>query len=574
MRGFHLAQKIFFEKFSRIMRRILSDVFLIFILLCFGVGFFNYVHQFFGPLHDSVEIDLSLWHLPQYTFFSLSRGLLAYALSLLFSLLWGFWAAKDKAAEKALIPFLDVLQSIPFLGLLPGVVLLFVSIFKHTNVGLELAAITMMFTSQVWNMTFGVYHALRTVPMEKNECATAYRFSPFERFRWVELPFAALSLIWNSIMSMAGGWFFLMINEAFILGNRDFRLPGLGSYMSVAVSLGDVPSMINAIIAMVILIVFLDQLFWRPLVVWSQKLRIEETAPSKKTESWFYNILKNSYCMSFFRSACGRIEEFMQDQKAKSTKVNHANAGLAVSRIALGILLILLMIAAYLVMQLLLQVSWSEWLHLSKLLLLTLSRVMICVLISVLIMLPLGLAIGLSEKWFRILEPIIQIAASFPATLLFPILILIFNLLGISLGFGSIILMLMGTQWYILFNVMAGTRAMPSDLREAAASFRFNRFQRFFWVYIPAIFPYFITGVLSASGGAWNASIVAEYVTFKKQVLTTPGIGSSISLAAQNNQYPLLAASVLILVIVVVIINYQVWLRLYHYSEKRFALNV
>jgi NitT/TauT family transport system permease protein len=557
------------------MRRILSDVFLIFILFCLGVGFFSYLQQFFGPLHDKVEIDLSLWHLPQYTFFSMSRGLLAYVLSLLFSLIWGFWAAKDKVAEKALIPFLDVLQSIPFLGLLPGVVLLFVSIFKHSNVGLELAAIIMMFTSQVWNMTFGVYHAIRTVPIEKNECATAYRFGHFERFRWVELPFAALSLIWNSIMSMAGGWFFLMINEAFKLGNRDFRLPGLGSYMSVAVSLGDIPSMINAIIAMIILIVFLDQLLWRPLVIWSQKLRIEETAPTKRTESWFFLVLKNAYCIAFFRSLCMRVNEWIQDRKAKSgKKIDHGKLGLAVSRVSLCILLVLLIIAAFFVMQLLVQVSLDEWLQLGKLLLLTFSRVVICVGLSLLIMLPLGLAIGLSEKWFRILEPVIQIAASFPATLLFPVLVLIFSLLGISLGFGSIILMLMGTQWYILFNVMAGTRAMPSDLREAAASFRFNRFQRFFWLYIPAIFPYLITGILSASGGAWNASIVAEYVTFKKQILTTPGIGSSISLAAQNNNYPLLAASVLVMVVVVVIINYQVWLRLYHYSEKRFALNV
>jgi len=557
------------------MRRILSDVFLIFVLVCLGVGFFSYLQQFFGPLHDKVEIDLSLWHLPQYTFFSMSRGLLAYVLSLLFSLVWGFWAAKDKVAEKALIPFLDVLQSIPFLGLLPGVVLLFVTIFKHSNIGLELAAIIMMFTSQVWNMTFGVYHAIRTVPTEKNECATAYRFSHFERFRWVELPFAALSLIWNSIMSMAGGWFFLMINEAFTLGNRDFRLPGLGSYMSVAVSLGDVPSMINAIIAMIILIVFLDQLLWRPLVIWSQKLRMEETAPTKRTESWFFNVLKNAYCIAFIRSACTRVNEYIQDRKAKNdVKKDRGNLGLAISRVSLCILLILLIIAAFFVMQLLVQVSLDEWLQLGKLLLLTFTRVVICVGLSILIMLPLGLAIGLSEKWFRILEPIIQITASFPATLLFPVLVLIFSLLGISLGFGSIILMLMGTQWYILFNVMAGIRAMPSDLREAAASFRFNRFQRFFWLYIPAIFPYLITGVLSASGGAWNASIVAEYVTFKKQVLTTPGIGSSISLAAQNNNYPLLAASVLVMVVVVVIINYQVWLRLYHYSEKRFALNV
>src|SRR5690348_15563216 len=200
-----------FGKFFKMMRRVLSDLFLLLLVICLGIGFISYFHQFFSPLNEKIEVDLSLWHLPQYTFFSLSRGLCAFVVSLLFSLAWGFWAAKDNIAEKVLIPFLDVLQSIPFLGFLPGVVLLFIGLFPPSNMGLELAAIIMMFTSQAWNMTFGVYHAIRTVPVEKKECAMIYRFTAWERFRWVEMPFAALSLIWNSIMSMAGGWFFLMI---------------------------------------------------------------------------------------------------------------------------------------------------------------------------------------------------------------------------------------------------------------------------------------------------------------------------------------------------------------------------
>jgi len=430
-------------------------------------------------------------------------------------------------------------------------------------------------------MTFGVYHSILTVPIEKNECATSYHFSFFQRLRWVELPCVALSLIWNSILSMAGGWFFLMINEAFTLGNRDFRLPGLGSYMSVAVSKGDVPAMINAIIAMIVLIVFLDQLLWRPLIIWSQKLRMEETtaAAAITSKSWFFQLLQNAYCIALVQRVFVCFNQWRQNRRAKAHSTNEwtlsqGNFGRMMSRVCLCILLVLLSITAFSVVQILIQVSLQEWLYLCKLLLLTLSRVIICVAISLLMMLPLGLAIGLSEKWFRILEPIIQVGASFPATLLFPIVILVFHQLGISLGIGSIFLMLLGTQWYILFNVMAGARAMPSDLREAAASFRFNRIQRFLYLYIPTIFPYLITGILTASGGSWNASIVAEYVTFKKQILTTPGIGSAISIAAQNSNYPLLAASILVLVVVVVIINYQVWLRLYHYSEKRFALNV
>lgn len=554
------------------MRRLWSDLFLLVLIIGFSVGFSSYFRHFFAPLQEQVVIQLSIEHLPQYTFFSLSRGLLAIVLSFIVSLIAGFWAAKDRFAEKTLVPLLDVLQSIPFLGFLPGIVLLLVALFPHQNIGLEIAAIVLMFSSQVWNMAFGVYHSVRTVPIEKNECATAFGFRLLQRFRFVELPFAMLSLIWNSIMSMAGGWFFLMINEAFRLGSRDFRLPGLGSYMSVAASQGNVPAMINAVVAMVILIVFLDQILWRPLVVWSQKFRIEETSPIKQTESWFLNCLKNSYLIEGIRSLGISISHIWQNLKVRVR--GNGFMLVVLSRVLLTALLVLLGVGAFFVFALLKDVTFEQWLYLGHMLLLTLSRVFISVAVSLLIMLPLGLAIGLSEKWGGLLQPIIQVTASFPATLLFPAFVVAFHFLGISLEVGSIFLMLMGTQWYILFNVMAGARAMPSDLREAARCFRFNGKQRFLWLNLPAIFPYLITGLLSASGGAWNASIVSEYVTYKRQAWTTPGIGSSISLAAQNNDYPLLAASIFIMVAVVVLLNYQVWLKLYHYSEKRFALNV
>ncbi len=557
------------------MRRIGADLFLILLALILGVGFASYCTQFFGAYREHVDIHLSAWHLPQYTFFSMSRGLSAYILSLIFSLCIGFWAAKDKIAEKVLIPLLDILQSIPFLGFLPGIVLLLIGIFKQHNIGLELAAILLLFTAQVWNMAFSVYHSICTVPIEKNECATAYRFSHSERFRWVELPFAFLSLIWNSIMSMAGGWFLLMVTEAFRLGDRDFRLPGLGSYMSVAASRGDIPAMINAIVAMLVLIVFLDQLLWRPLIVWSQKIRVEETGPTVTAESWFLNLIKSSYIFAFFRLLFHHCGELLQNQKTKfSKKIDYGFISSITNKIALFVLFALLITTIYFMGKLLRDVSLDNWLHLGKMLLLTLMRVFICVALSVIIMLPLGLAIGLSKKWSSTLQPILQVVASFPATLLFPALIFLFKLMGIPLGIGCIVLMALGTQWYVLFNVMAGVKAMPSDLKEAATSFRFKGIQRFLWLNFPAVFPYLISGILSASGGAWNASIVSEYITYKSRVWSVPGIGSTINAAAQNNDYPLLAASIFMMAAVVVIINFQVWQRLYHYSEKRFALNV
>lgn len=552
--------------------RFLADLFLLILALGIAFGLILYARQFFGPYQEKIEINLSPWHLPKYTFFSMSRGLAAYFCSFVFGLLWGFWAAKDRVAEKILIPLLDVLQSIPFLGFLPGIVLLFVNLFHKTNMGLELAAILLIFTAQVWNMAFGVYHAIRTIPEDKVECAAAYNISGWQKFHWIELPATTLSLVWNSIVSMAAGWFLLMVNEAFRLGRRNFRLPGLGSYMSVAAAEGNAGAMIWAILAMIALIVFLDQILWRPLVVWSQKFRLEETGPSVVTETWFLNVLKNSYFLLAIRRLFHISSRFLQNLM-RNRKSSKGFVLKLISRILLIALLGLLITAIAFVVRMVKDVSFGEWLYLGELFLLTLGRVIICLILGVLVALPLGLFVGLSEKWSRLLEPFIQVGASFPATLLFPIAILLFEAAGFPLGIGSVFLMLMGSFWYIFLNVIAGARAMPSDLREVAANFTFNRRQRFFFLNLPAVFPYLVTGLVTASGGAWNASIVSEYVSYKNQILTTPGIGSSISLAAQNNDMPLLAASIVVLVVVVVIINLAVWLRLYHYSEKRFAIN-
>ncbi len=242
----------------------LCDFVLLLLIVGLIIGFISYFHRYSEPLEAAVQIDLSPFALPKYTFYSMSRGLLGYFLSLIFSLLWGFWAAKDRMSERCLIPVLDVLQSIPILGFMPGLILLLVGLFPYNNVGLELAAIVMIFTSQAWNMAFSVYHSIRIIPQDKVDCARAYRFSNWQRIKWLELPYTVISLVWNSIMSMAGGWFFLMVNEAFRLGDHDFQLPGLGSYMSVAAADGNIPAMIWAIVAMIGLIVFLDYFLWKP----------------------------------------------------------------------------------------------------------------------------------------------------------------------------------------------------------------------------------------------------------------------------------------------------------------------
>ncbi len=544
-----------------------ADLFIFILLTFLGFGFFVYAKQFTAPLQTKVVIDLSLTHLPKYAFFSLSRVCLAYIVSFVFSLVWGYWSAKDHRAEKILIPLLDVFQSIPILGFMPGLVLALVAFFPVTNEGLELAAILMIFTSQAWNMAFGVYHSIRTIPQEQVQCATFYRFTGFQRFRWLELPCSAISLIWNSIMSVAGGWFFLMLSEAFRLGNKDFRLPGLGSYMSVAADQGNISAMCYAIATMILLIILLDQLVWRPLIVWSQKFRFESISSTSPAESWFLNVLKSSFLIS-------KVHTFFRSFKMQ-LKIPEFKEALAlwISRVGLFFLLLLLGTACFHLAYQLKGVTFDQWVLLFQRLGLTFGRVMLCLIISTLIAVPLGLMIGLSKTLSSKLEPILQVAASFPGSLLFPALLWFFSLIKISLGFGSVILMLAGTGWYVLFNVIAGVNAIPSDLKEVAKSFHYSRLQRFRWLHVPGIFPYLMTGIVTASGGAWNVSIVAEYISYKGQVRMTPGIGSSINLAAQEGDIPLLIASVLVMVFVVALWNYQVWLRLYHYSEKRFSLN-
>ncbi len=523
----------------------------------------------------AVHIDLAPSALPRYVFYSLSRGLLAYVCSLLFTLTYGFWAAKDPIAQRILIPLLDILQSIPVLGFMPGVVLAFVRVFPGSNIGLELASILMIFTGQAWNMTFSFYHSIRSVPKDQIEAATIYRFNWWEQLKWVELPFSMIGLVWNSMMSMAGGWFFLMITESFVLGTKDFRLPGIGSYMSVAVATGDVRAMAWALIAMVLMIVILDQLLWRPVVVWSQKFRVEEGASEQIASSWFYDFLRHSLILEWMREklrGAGVATGFSRSRPAKAGPTQNRATKLVSFMLFLALIAGLLY-GAWRLIALLRQLPSGEFLPILAAGGWTLGRVLLSTAVGTLWTLPAGLAIGLSPKWSRIFQPIVQIAASFPAPMLFPLVIAALKATGVPLSWGSVMLMLLGTQWYILFNVIAGAMAIPADLREAADSYRLDRWLRFRSLYLPAVCPYLVTGWVTAAGGAWNASIVAEFFTFKGQVLTTNGLGAQISIAAEHADFPALAASVILMATIVVLFNRTVWRKMYALAEERFSLS-
>jgi NitT/TauT family transport system permease protein len=565
-------------------------------------GFLQLAGEWTAP-RRTVEIDLSPWALPRYTFYSLTRGLIAYCLSLLFTIAYGYWAAKDRVAERVLIPLLDILQSIPVLGFLPGVVLALVALFQESNIGLELAAILMIFTGQAWNMTFSFYHSVRSVPNDQQEVATTYRFSWWERFRWVELPYSTMGLVWNSMMSMAGGWFFLMIIETFTLEDQDFTLPGLGSYMNVATRQANVGAMLWAILAMVLMIVLLDQFLWRPVVVWAEKFRVEEGGFYVAQTSWFLSWLRRSRAVNWLSESLSRLQGKFENRKPapQPRPVDPTQPIGWAARLSSVFFIVLLLGLAYGAWQLvgfLIDVPIARWGELLTFALLTLGRVLLAIAIGSLWAIPVGLVIGLTPALSRRLQPIVQIVASFPAPMLYLPMVVGMTALRISLDWGSVLLMLLGTQWYILFNVVAGSMAIPADLREMARSFGIPLWQRLWNLYLPAVFPFLVTGWVTAAGGAWNASIVSEYVSFdqevvqtwhlqealtadpatrienKKVILQARGLGGFISdVAGEKDKRPLLAASVLVMSAVVVLFNRTVWRYCYRVAEKRFSLN-
>jgi len=533
-----------------------------------------------APMQPTVDIDLSLWALPEYTLLSLSRGVAAYMLSLLFTLVYGTVAAHSRIAERIMIPVLDILQGIPVLGFLPGLVLGMVALFPHSNVGLELACVLMIFTGQVWNMTFSFYASLRAVPVELREAARVYRFGWWKQFRTVEVPSSMIGLVWNSMMSMAGGWFFLTVNEAFTLGTHDFRLPGIGSYMSVAINHGDVRAMCGATLAMIVMIVGVDQLIWRPALAWAQKFKLEDTEASEGATSWVLNALRRSRVLAWLENTAGRLFASLEWRRRSTHASLPARDGqpAALARRGVGLLIAALFGALALwgvvrLLTLLAALHAADWLHLAAALGLTFLRTYAALLIGALWTLPVGIWIGLSPRRMRVLQPIIQVAAAFPAPMIFPLVTLAVLAAGIPFAWGCTALMLLGSQWYILFNVLAGAAAMPNDLQEVAVVYHLSRWDRWRTLYVPAVFPALVTGLVTAAGGAWNASIVAEYVTYRGKALIAPGLGSLITTATAAADFPLLAAGVLTMSLGIVTINRTLWRRVYRLADERYSLN-
>jgi NitT/TauT family transport system permease protein len=534
-----------------------------------------------GPPNPQAQISQSPRVLPLYALYSLVRLGLAYVLSLLFALAYGYIAATSRRAEMLMVPLLDILQSIPVLSFLPGVMLAMVALFPHSQLGVELGSILLIFTGQVWNIAFSFYSSLKTIPRELKEAATIYRFSRWQRFVELDLPFSTIGLVWNSMMSVAGGWFFLMACEMFVLGNRDFRLPGLGSFLQTAASHGDTAAILWGLAAMVAVIVLLDQLVWRPVILWADKFKFEQVESAALAQTTIVGLLgRTTIVIRIYRYVLRPLMNWLTvtftlgAQRAAatfSTPIRRRPSqwmGYFLAVAALGGLVV----AVYHAALELAGLHREDYIDLLRSAALTFLRVNAALILGALWTVPVGVAIGSNSRFARIAQPLAQMAASIPATALFPVILLFLIRLRGGLEIAAMTLMLLGTQWYILFNVIAGAMALPTDLKEAAQIFRFDSWDRWRYLILPGIFPYLITGLVTASGGAWNASIVAEYFHFQGRIVSTAGLGSTISSAGDSSRFDVLLASTLIMALIVVSINRLLWRRLYRLASSRFKL--
>ena len=539
-------------------------------------------HYWLSGAVPEVEISQSPTMLPLYAFYSCVRIGVAYLLSLLFAVGYGYIAAYNKRVEALMIATLDILQSIPVLSFLPGVMLAMMSLIPSRQLGIEFGAILLIFTGQVWNMAFSFYSSLKSIPRELNEACTINRFSRWQKLWQLELPYATIGLVWNSMVSVAGGWFFLMVCEMFPVGTRNFRLPGLGSYLQTAASTGNTLAMVYGLITMVAIVVLTDQLIWRPIIDWSDKFKFENVEAADRTKSPVLAALRQSNVLGVIqqRTIAPLSEHIyrsiaLRHQRRKDTvQSGSRKKGNAAVSIVLAILLAgLICFAAFKAILLLRLVPRSDFATLLEGAATTFLRVNISLLLAAAWTIPTGVAIGFNPKLARIAQPLAQIAASFPATALFPVILLGLMKLGAGLGIGSVALMMLGTQWYILFNVIAGAMAIPSEMREVATLFHFTSVQRWTTVILPGIFPFLITGLVTASGGAWNASIIAEYFHLKDQTLHTLGLGAQISAASDSGNFPVLLLATIIMALMVVTINRLVWRPLYKLAETKYRLD-
>ena len=526
---------------------------------------------------QNTPIHLDPAYLPFYALRSTARMFAALVLSFIFTFTYATLAAKSRRAGMILIPILDILQSVPILGFLTFTVVFFMALFPGQVMGAELASVFVIFTSQAWNMAFSFYQSLTTLPTDLQEVARSFRLSPWQKFWRLDVPFAMPGLIWNTMLSMSGGWFFVVASEAVTVGNTTFTLPGIGSYVAVALAHQDLRAIIYAILAMLVVILLYDQLLFRPLVAWSGKFRFETTMATTVPEPWMLKLLRRT---AFFAAIADFISARMRSMFRLRLGVRASvqiDENREPSRVVDGIWYAMIAaLVAYTAWKVVGFISGTlHWSDLGTAVLMgayTMIRVILLMVIAALIWVPIGVWVGLRPKATRVVQPIAQFLAAFPANLLFPPVVIAIVYFHVSPNIWLTPLMLIGTQWYILFNVIAGAAAFPGDMKEAVANFRVRGWLWWRKVMIPGILPYFITGAITASGGAWNASIVAEVASWGSHNLTAQGLGAYIAQATAAGNTPRVVLGVVVMSGFVIVFNRILWRPLYAYATRRTTL--
>ena len=516
--------------------------------------------------------------LPYYAVRSLLRMFIALILSVLFTFVYATAAARLRRAEKALIPVLDILQSVPVLGFLSVTVTAFINLFPGSELGLECASVFAIFTSMAWNMTFAFYHSLVSQPRDLDEAARILRLTKWQRFWRLDVPSGMIPLVWNGMMSFGGGWFFLAASESISVLNHHYALPGIGSYVATAIGQGNLGDVLIAIVVMIVMVIGVNFLFWRPVTAWAERFRVEESGSAEKPRSLVLDMLRRSDIPELLGrplKPAGRL----LDRAARP--FGAAEHPLAVSRARertgdvffAGVLAVVVVFGAGEALGYVhANTGLGEFGYAFALGAATFARVMFLTAVATVIWVPAGVWIGMNPKVTRFAQPVVQVLASFPANFLFPFATAVFLAWHIPLDFGAVLLMALGAQWYILFNVIAGASAIPSDLREAMTSLRVSGWLRWRRFILPAVFPSYVTGGITAAGGAWNASIVSEVVSYGSHNLTAAGLGAYITNATATGNFPKILVGISVMSFYVVLTNRLLWRRLYAIAERRYSL--
>ena len=531
------------------------------------------------PPPGAATVSLDYGNLPYYALRTVLRMFIALGFSFLFTFTYATLAAKSRRAEMVLIPILDVLQSVPVLGFLSFTVTVFTGAFPSA-LGPECAAIFAIFTSQAWNMAFSFYQSLRTVPRDLDEVARGFRLTPWQRFWSLEVPFAIPGLLWNTMMSMSGGWFFVVASEAISVGNTTIKLPGIGSYLALAIEERRVDAVVAAVAAMSVVILLYDQLLFRPVVAWASKFRVELSASQIVEESWVLRIFQRGRAFRFMARSVSRrlmgtafwrmeLPVTFQRREAGDSRASRIMDVVWFAAIGLATAWSAWKIAAFVSTEL----SWSDLLDTIGLTSLTLLRVVTLLALATVFWVPVSVWIGLRPRVAERVQPMAQFLAAFPANVLFPLAVMGIVRFQLNPDIWLSPLIIFGTQWYIVFNVIAGASAFPNDLKEAALTFRSKGWQWWREVILPGIFPYYVTGALTASGGSWNASIVAEYVRWGQDKVAAHGIGAYIARATEAGDYPQIVLGVTVMSLFVIVFNRLIWRPLFAYAGRRLRLD-